>query len=319
MKLSNRHPISPRNSSRKFRSKKRSLPTKAKRKLFDIGPQLQPPPLNAIVRKGIYRSQIIEDSNLHFVSQLRLKCVINLSLETCTKGVIAYLKENDINLINLGMLTWRSDPSWTPLNLELVTEALDLALAKENQPCLLMCSSGYRITGVVAGCLRKVENWAFSSISDEIRRFAGSHNTYEILQFIESFDTDLVSPHQDSATRKESKLTLGSASSQSPDRPKTDISPVTANGVGKQSGANGCEGKISENQAKTPNYKHAETPTAPSELYRQQHTQAGSGELYRQQYTPTAPSDLYRQHPPYPLLTPGLRFSWKKTIKEVED
>ena len=51
------------------------------------------------------------------------------------------------------------------------------------------------VSGVIIGCLRKLQRWSFLSIFEEYRRFAGQqyvqqHQQHE--QFVELFDTDLV-------------------------------------------------------------------------------------------------------------------------------
>lgn len=67
---------------------------------------------------------------------------------------------------------------------------------------------GRHRTGTVVGCWRKLQRWALSSILEEYRRYAGmkvrvlneqvcyigfSRDTTNQAQFIELFDTDLVS------------------------------------------------------------------------------------------------------------------------------
>jgi tyrosine-protein phosphatase OCA1 len=50
----------------------------------------------------------------------------------------------------------------------------------------------YLSVGAVVGCLRKIQQWHLSSIFEEYRRFAGSKVRLQNEQFIELFDTDLV-------------------------------------------------------------------------------------------------------------------------------
>jgi tyrosine-protein phosphatase OCA1 len=54
-------------------------------------------------------------------------------------------------------------------------------------------SSHIAYIGAVVGCLRKIQQWHLSSIFEEYRRFAGSKVRLQNEQFIELFDTDLVS------------------------------------------------------------------------------------------------------------------------------
>lgn len=46
------------------------------------------------------------------------------------------------------------------------------------------------------GCLRKLQRWNLTSIFEEYRRYAGSKVRLQNEQFIEFFDTDLVSMPQ---------------------------------------------------------------------------------------------------------------------------
>ena len=48
-------------------------------------------------------------------------------------------------------------------------------------------------TGTVIGCLRKYQRWNLTSILDEYRRYAGQKVRLLNEQFMELFDTDLVS------------------------------------------------------------------------------------------------------------------------------
>jgi len=88
----------------------------------------------------------------------------------------------------------RSDLS-LPIAESTVIDVLKLITNKNNLPILVTCRSGKRITGLIIGCLRKLQRWSLVSILEEYRRLAGhalskSHQQHE--QFIELFDTDLV-------------------------------------------------------------------------------------------------------------------------------
>ena len=61
--------------------------------------------------------------------------------------------------------------------------------------CSLIFGTNLDVSGVIVGCLRKLQRWSFLSIFEEYRRFAGQqyvqqHQQHE--QFVELFDTDLV-------------------------------------------------------------------------------------------------------------------------------
>jgi tyrosine-protein phosphatase OCA1 len=84
------------------------------------------------------------------------------------------------------------------LNESIIKESLQILLNSQNYPVLINCKLGKYLTGVVVGCLRKYQRWAFASIFEEYRRFAGSKMHQQHEQFIELFDTDLVSPKEES-------------------------------------------------------------------------------------------------------------------------
>ncbi|KAJ3093540.1 hypothetical protein HK100_006559 [Physocladia obscura] len=81
---------------------------------------------------------------------------------------------------------------WKPLTDEVVKEGLEFVLARSNHPVLVCCTSGIHETGAFVGCLRRLLAWNFNSIVVEYRCFAGSKARSLIQQFIELFDTDLV-------------------------------------------------------------------------------------------------------------------------------
>ena len=58
---------------------------------------------------------------------------------------------------------------------------------------MIIKRTGIHEVGILVGCLRKMMQWNFNSIVFEYRSFAGSKSRTTSEQFIESFDTDLVS------------------------------------------------------------------------------------------------------------------------------
>ena len=80
----------------------------------------------------------------------------------------------------------------------IIKDSLQSLLDSSNYPVLVTCKLGRHLTGVVVGCLRKYQRWAFASIFEEYRRFAGTSHQQHYEQFIELFDTDLVSPSEES-------------------------------------------------------------------------------------------------------------------------
>jgi hypothetical protein len=112
---------------------------------------------------------------------------------------------------NIGLAAWEKGVVDFDV---LVKETLQLLLNKDNMPLLLSCSSGVSATGVVVGCLRRMQVWTLASIFAECvlpppssipqpqpcpptifryRFFAGNLAQVEHEQLIEIFDPSCVS------------------------------------------------------------------------------------------------------------------------------
>lgn len=166
------------------------------------------PPLNyAVVEDGIYRSATPSELNFPFLHTLNLKSIITLSPEVITGHFLSFVNDLSINNICLdsssqtrvsGLIVEAS-----VISEETVIEVLKLLSNKDNLPLLITCRTGKKLTGAVVGCLRKLQRWSLVSILEEYRRLAGyslsrTHQQHE--QFIELFDTDLVSTAAKSET-----------------------------------------------------------------------------------------------------------------------
>lgn len=151
------------------------------------------PPNNfALVASGIYRSGALYPHNFEYLKRLKLKTVISLSAELPLRAVQTFFKEQSINVLHLGITQYRADPSWRPVNDELIKEALEMILDTKTHPALIMCTTGIHQTGTLVGCLRRLQSWNLNAILQEYREFAGANVRYLNEQFIELFDLDLV-------------------------------------------------------------------------------------------------------------------------------
>ncbi|CAG8483404.1 35099_t:CDS:2 [Racocetra persica] len=153
---------------------------------------LTPPEQFGNVEKGLYRSDMLSPPHLPFIKNLKLKTILLLSPEVPTRSVSNFLEENNIKLVHLGIKVWKPTPGWQPVSEELIKDGLEMVLDAENYPILVMCTSGIHETGTFIGCLRKLQNWNFTSIMVEYRSFAGNKARYVNEQFIELFDMDLI-------------------------------------------------------------------------------------------------------------------------------
>ncbi|CAG8802325.1 9457_t:CDS:2, partial [Dentiscutata erythropus] len=155
---------------------------------------LTPPEQFGNVEKGLYRSDMLCPPHFPFIKSLNLKTILLLSPEAPTRSVGNFLEENNIKLVPLyeSMKVWKSTPGWQPVSEELIKDGLEMVLDIKNYPILVMCTSGIHETGTFIGCLRRLQNWNFTSIMVEYRSFAGNKARYVNEQFIELFDMDLI-------------------------------------------------------------------------------------------------------------------------------
>ncbi|EAS66873.1 hypothetical protein ACTFIW_001068 [Dictyostelium discoideum] len=149
------------------------------------------PPLNfGMVADDLYRSGQPNELNFPFLEKLQLKKIIFLAPDDPSQQFQNFVEDQDIELIHLGMDTHQNP--WNPISEEIVISALKIILNPDNYPLHIMCNLGRHRTGTVVGCLRKLQRWNLTSIFEEYRRFAGSKVKLLNEQFIELFDTDLV-------------------------------------------------------------------------------------------------------------------------------
>ncbi|KAK9473483.1 putative tyrosine-protein phosphatase [Dipodascopsis tothii] len=153
------------------------------------------PPLNfAPVEENLYRSGQPAPINFPFLQDLQLTAVIWLEVEDAPASLRQFARENGITLHHLGLITSDEDDvqtanPWDQLPEQTIVRALQLIADRRNYPLLVCGGMGRHRSGTVIGCLRRVQRWNLSSVSEEYRRFAGSRKRVLIELHIEAFDT----------------------------------------------------------------------------------------------------------------------------------
>mmetsp|Transcript_5281 Transcript_5281/g.12692 ORF Transcript_5281/g.12692 Transcript_5281/m.12692 type:complete len:171 (+) Transcript_5281:247-759(+) len=153
------------------------------------------PPVNfGLVEDNLYRSGQPNELNFPFLEKLHLKKILYLSPDAPPASFQTFVIDQGIDLQQLGGAGEdRQSALWSPLSEEVVLTSLQQILDTEsNYPLCLMDSVGRNRVGIVVGCLRKLQRWNLTSIFEEYRRYAGSKVRILNEQFIELFDTDLV-------------------------------------------------------------------------------------------------------------------------------
>ncbi|GBG61212.1 hypothetical protein CBR_g19745 [Chara braunii] len=103
-----------------------------------------------------------------------------------------FLDDQDIEMVRPAGWDDQANNPASPISEEEVLSALQIILLPQNYPLHVMCNLGRHRTGTVIGCLRKLQRWNLTAIFEEYRRYAGSKVRLLNEQFIELFDTDLV-------------------------------------------------------------------------------------------------------------------------------
>eukprot|EP00808_Paulinella_micropora_P026975 g70603.t1 len=154
---------------------------------------LIPPENFGMVEAGLYRSALPSELNFPFLETLHLKKILYLSADPPSKRLLSFTQDQEVEIIHLGKSpsTTATSP-WKPVSEDIVIAALKIMLERESYPLLMMDRRGRHVTGTVVGCLRKVQRWNLASILAEYRRYADRRVRVMNEQFIELFDTDLV-------------------------------------------------------------------------------------------------------------------------------
>ncbi|KAH9586449.1 Atypical dual-specificity phosphatase Siw14-like [Trypanosoma melophagium] len=162
------------------------------------------PPNFGYVEERIYRCGAPEPAHYGFLASLKLRTCVLLT-DTHDECFLRWLRENDIRTVcplyedsrsntlgdDMACVSYHSG-SMT-LSEPVVVGILHVLLDPINYPLLLTCSMGRYRTGIVCGCLRKLQGWSLVSILEEYRRHAQDKSRAENEEFIELFDKDLVS------------------------------------------------------------------------------------------------------------------------------
>jgi tyrosine-protein phosphatase OCA1 len=149
-------------------------------------------PLNyGMVTDTLHRSAMPEARHVGFLTLLGIQSIVVLSPTGPTPDLVRWAADAGVALVHPQSVTVGKS---TSLSEAAAAEVVSLLLAGSlPQPVLVVCPSGRYRTGVVVGCLRKLQHWNNAATVDEYRRFAEGRARLENEEFIEMFDVSLVS------------------------------------------------------------------------------------------------------------------------------
>eukprot|EP00048_Salpingoeca_helianthica_P006860 m.103565 g.103565 ORF g.103565 m.103565 type:complete len:209 (-) comp14152_c0_seq1:61-687(-) len=151
-----------------------------------------PPVAFGIVERDVYRTNMPVLANFGYLQRLRIKTALVLSPEKPLKEFEDFITENNIEMIHQGAEAWHAETTWKPVSDELVKESLEAIINPAKRPIIIICTSGRHQTGIVVGCLRRLQRWCLTSIFHEYCMFAGEHARLAAQHYIEQFDPDFI-------------------------------------------------------------------------------------------------------------------------------
>ena len=157
------------------------------------GPQLQPPLNYGLVCPGVYRSGFPGKRNISFLQRLHLRTIIRLAEGEYSSEVKAWIASDNVHVLECVTKTNR-EPFWG-MDTSALLHALRAVTSKSSSPVLVHCLRGAQATGVLVGCLRKLQQWALAVTFEEYRRYAGPSASLLDLQMIELLDVAELSRH----------------------------------------------------------------------------------------------------------------------------
>lgn len=154
-------------------------------------PLFIPPERYGLIEPGLHRSAFPSPDNFAHLRLLGLRTVLNLSQEALTRAASVFLAENKILLADIGLHVW-THPKCEPISHELIKEAMRFVLDHTYHPMLVVSASGTHQVGVLVGCLRQLQGWTLASTLAEYRLYAAPSPRLTAEQFIELWDSDLL-------------------------------------------------------------------------------------------------------------------------------
>lgn len=142
----------------------------------------------SMVEIGVYRSAFPRSKNMSFLESLRLKAVVSLVLEDYPDQLVDFYSRSGIELITLGIEGNKG--AFKGIDKYEFYNVMRIVMDQSKRPLLIHCNKGKHRTGCVIGCLRRLRDWAVSSIVDEYIVYAYPKPRVEDQKFIEAFTVE---------------------------------------------------------------------------------------------------------------------------------
>ena len=123
--------------------------------------------------------------NIEYLSRLNLRCIVKLHVGAAhSEEVQSWVNAAGIEVVECCVAA-NKEP-FVVADAEEIHKALRLILDPQRQPVLIHSLRGQARMGVVIACLRKLQQWSYTTIIEEYRRFTGSGARYSTCSTLSS-------------------------------------------------------------------------------------------------------------------------------------
>ena len=146
-----------------------------------------------IIEETIFRCTLpLTRENLIFLKQFQIKIFLNLTNHTFSDDFLSVLNNNSVLLVELNQFDINLHHIFSNhlSCIKSIKSILEFIFGLSSSSVLILGDLEYFLDSLVVSCLRRIQNWALSSIIAEFRFISGRKN-FDLEQLIESFPTNI--------------------------------------------------------------------------------------------------------------------------------
>lgn len=140
----------------------------------------------ALVAPGIYRSAHPTTKNFRFLEALQLRTICCLSPEPYADDLSRFCIENEIR-VHTFKLEENREP-FAEVRRDVVDQVMRVVVDVRNHPTLIHCERGRHRTGVICGCLRKLQGWSHTAVCSDYCLYNDGKGRLSDMRFLDIYD-----------------------------------------------------------------------------------------------------------------------------------
>ena len=140
----------------------------------------------AMVCPGIYRSAHPTRKNFRFLRALQLKSVCYLCPEAYPADNVQFCEDFGIQIFHFNLEENREP--FSEVRRDIVDAVMRVVMDTRNHPILIHCERGRHRTGVVCGCVRRLQGWSLGSIYSDYALHNSGKGRLSDQQFLDLYE-----------------------------------------------------------------------------------------------------------------------------------